>query len=445
MNMKLTSIAAVLGLLFVSVSACQAAEPTAAKASAGWFQWRGPNRDGKSPDTGLLKNWPEGGPKLLWKVPLIGQGFSSVSVGGGLVYVTGRRQAGYPTTLPKAKNVYKRPGNRYYVTAIGMDGKVKWRRDITKCYRGYYSGARSTPTYDGGNIYLETGAGEVLCCDAKTGTTKWSRDIHKDFDGITPSGHRFGRSESVLIIGDLAVVTPGGEKAFMVALNKHTGKTVWKSPKHTAAEHSSPIHVEYKGARLIFNGSHEGLTCLNAENGKILWVRPFGRKVPGRCPTPAFSDGYVFWAVGYGLGGVCMKVSVSDGKVTAKEAWRTKEMDCHHGGYVIHDGHIYGQHRNGWTCLELETGKKKWFVKAIGKGSMCWADGMFYLYSEKEGKAGLATCSPDGLEMKGTVSVEGSDQSWAHPVVFGGRLYLRYDDNLYCFDVKDQSSVISNQ
>jgi len=440
MNMKLTSIAACVGLLFICTSTFRAAEPTGAKASSGWFQWRGPNRDGKSPDKGLLKIWPEGGPKLLWKVPLIGQGFSSVSFGGGLCYTTGRRQAGYPTTLPKAKNVYKRPGNRYYVTAIDMDGKVKWIRDVTKCYRGYYPGTRSTPTYNDEYIYLQTGAGVVVCCDAKTGKTKWLRDIHKEYNGIVPPGHTFGRSESVLIIGDLAVVTPGGEKVFMIAVNKLTGKTVWESGRFAAAEHCSPIHVVYKGMSLIFNGSRKGLVCLNAKTGKILWTRPFGLKTRGNCPTPAFSNGYLYWAVGYGEGGICFKISVSGGKVTARKVWRSKDMDCMSGGYVIHDGYIYGNHRGGYTCLELKTGKKMWEADDLGRGSLCWADGMLYLYGEKEGKANLATCSPKKIEIKGTVSVPGMDPSWAHPVVYGGRLYLRYEDNLFCFDVKRSSN-----
>jgi len=436
MRLKLASVVVCLGLVLVSVLACWAADQTGAKAPVGWFQWRGPNRDGKSPDKGLLKSWPAGGPKRLWKLTGIGQGFSSVSFGGGLLYITGRKQAGYPTTLPKAPHVYKRPGKRYYVTAIDMDGKVKWVRDTTKAYLGYYKGTRGTITYDNGHLYVENGDGEVRCYDAKTGDTKWVRDIKKEFDAIPTEGHGFGRSESVLIVGDLAIVTPGGEKAFMVAFNKITGKTVWKSPKYAAAQHSSPIYVVYKGAELIFNGSRKGLVCLNAKTGKIYWAKPWGQKTRGSCPTPAFSRGYVYWAVGYGEGGICMKVLVSGKKVKATEAWRTKDMDCIVGGYVIHDGYIYGNHRDGYTCLDLKTGEKKWFAEGVGKGSLCWADDMLYLYSEKDGKAGLATCSPKGLEMKGTFNVAGSQQSWAHPVVFGGRLYLRYDDNLYCYDVK---------
>ena len=423
--------------MLASVFACQAAESTGANAPGQWSQWRGPNRDGKSPDTGLLKTWPEGGPKLLWKVPLIGQGFSSVSIGGGLVFTTGRRPEGNPTTLPKVKDVYKLPGNRYYVTAVTLDGKVKWHRDMYKCYRGYYSGTRSTPTYDNGNLYLETGDGVVICCDAQTGKTIWTCDIHKKFKGITPKGHTFGRSESVLIVGDMAIVTPGGEDAFMVALDKKTGKTIWKSPKISAAAHNSPIYTVFKGVPLIINGANMGLVCVHAKTGKIQWTKKFPKKgARVRASTPSVVGNLVYCSVGDGVLGICMKMSASGQRVKAKEAWRTKDMAYIVGGHVVHEGYVYGCNKGGYSCIELKTGKTMWTSVNAKKGSICWADGMLYLYAEKKGKASLATCSPKGLEIKGTVTVPGMSQSWAHPVVAGGRLYLRYNDNLFCFDVK---------
>lgn len=435
MNLKLTSLAVCAGLLLVAARAYAAEQPDAQAASQ-WSQWRGPNRDGKSPDTGLLKSWPEGGPKLLWKLTGVGQGFSSVSMGGGLIYITGRKQVGNPSKLPEAPHIYKRPGKRYYITAVDMDGKVKWVRDTNKAYLGFMKGTRGTVTYDDGNIYVETGLGEVGCFDAQSGKTKWSRDIHKDFKGITPPGHTFGRSESLLIVGDHVIATPGGEDAFMVALDKKTGKTVWKSPKISAAAHTSPIYAVYQGVPIIINGAHKGLVCVHARTGKIQWVREFGKGARGRIPTPVFVDGYVYWAIGYGKGALCMKLSVSGKKVKAKEVYRTKDMDCIVGGYVVKDGYVYGNHKGVYTCLELKTGKKMWEADGVGKGSICYADGMLYLYSERGGKAGLASFSPKGMELKGTVTTEGQGESWAHPVVCGGRLYLRHDDNLYCYDIK---------
>jgi outer membrane protein assembly factor BamB len=186
-------------------------------------------------------------------------------------------------------------------------------------------------------------------------------------------------------------------------------------------------------ATQIVTGTQQGLVAVGGADGKLLWQNPFAAGNTANCPTPAYADGFVFWANGYGAGGVCVRIG-DDGKAT--EAWATKEMDCHHGGYIIDGGLIYGNHKNGYACLELASGQRKWFERAVGKGSLCWADGMLYLFSEHEGQGALATCSPDGLAIKGRVKVEGSGPSWAHPVVIGGRLYLRYDDTLYCFDVK---------
>jgi outer membrane protein assembly factor BamB len=164
----------------------------------------------------------------------------------------------------------------------------------------------------------------------------------------------------------------------------------------------------------------------------VLWTNRFSAGNTANCPTPAYSDGYVFWANGYNKGGICLKLGANG---QASEAWTTADMNCHHGGYVIHNGYVYGNNGNGFACLDLKTGEKKWQERAVGKGSLCWADDMLYLFSER-GQAALATCSPDRLEMKGEVRVEGEGPSWAHPVVIGGRLYLRYDTNLYAYDVK---------
>lgn len=402
------------------LTACRGADPAAASAAAGWPAWRGPNRDGKSADKGLVKTWPEGGPKRLWSLSGIGTGFSSVSIGGGLIYISGHK------------------GRQLYVTAIDMDGKVKWSKGVTPGTRKDPAGSRATATYDGGNLYLEAGTGVVGCYDAKSGQEKWTRKL-SEFGGRAP-GWAF--AESVLIVGDLAVVSPGGT-SFMVALNKATGATVWESEGWGSAHYSSPIHVVYQNVPMIINGARDGLVGVHAKTGKILWSKKFASGNTANCPTPAFSDGYVFWSVGYGKGAICVKLSVSAAAVTATEAWRTKDMVCHHGGFVILDGYIYGNHSKGWTCLELKTGRKQWYESGVGKGSLCYADGMLYVFGEEGGLAGLAELSPTGFKLAGTFSVAGKGPSWAHPVVTGGRLYLRYDDNLYCFDVKDPTKVVA--
>ncbi len=239
-----------------------------------------------------------------------------------------------------------------------------------------------------------------------------------------------------MIYKDLAIFKAGGKNC-IVALNKASGETVWTSSGFEAGpEYGSCLPVTFQNRAMIVTGTNAGIVAVDAKDGHLLWQNDFSARNTANCPTPAYADGYVFWANGYGRGGVCLKLESDGDAITAEVAWTTKDMDCHHGGYVIHEGHIYGNDGGSWACLELTSGQRKWKERAVGKGSLCFADGMFYLFSESGGEAGLAACSPQGLELKGKVKVEGSGPSWAHPVVAGGRLYLRYAKNLYCFDVK---------
>jgi len=413
-------------LSFVCLAACMlmAAVPAMGEVTPStWPQWRGPNRDGKSLDTGLLKAWPEGGPKQLWKVDGLGTGYSTVSIGGGLIYATGLVEL-----TPGEKE-----SGRLFLTAADLTGKIKWRKDLCEAFVGSYRGARATPTYDHGNLYLQSGKGLLGCYDAKTGDKKWTRH-NSEFGGKHAN---WGYTESILILDDLAIVSPGGTNTFMVALNKDTGKTEWQSEPFGQPQYSSPSQVIYKGVPMIITAARKGLIAIDPKTGKTLWTHAFAVGNVANCPDPVFSDGYVFWSVGYGKGCVCVKLSVDGEKVTATEAWQSKDMVCHHGGYVILDGHIYGNHNKGWTCLALKTGEIKWYDEGIGKGSLCYADGMLYLFAEKEGKVALAAATPNAFKLAGTFNIEGTGQSWAHPVVNDGRLYLRYHENLYCFDVKE--------
>jgi outer membrane protein assembly factor BamB len=385
-----------------------------ASADADWPWWRGPNHDGKSPDTGLIKQWPDDGPKLLWQVDFLGKGFSNVAVTGGIVYTTGDVD------------------DQLVVFAFDLEGSLKWKKAVDAAWTQNRPGSRATPTIDDGRLYLLSGHGKIVCLDAKNGEEHWQRST-QDF-GARARG--WGYAESVLILGKLAIVKPGGSQC-IVALDKQTGRTVWTSSGFEAGpEYSSCLPIEFEGHRLICTGTRAGLVCVDADDGRLLWSNDWSANNTANCPTPAYADGYVFWANGYRKGGICMKLRVGGDDVTADVAWTTKDMVCHHGGYVIHEGYIYGNHNRGWSCLKLQSGEVMWNEQAVGKGSLCFADDMLYLFGEDDGRAALATCSPDGLEMKGTVEVAGSGPSWAHPVVIGGRLYLRYANNLYCFDVK---------
>ncbi|MBI3948259.1 MAG: PQQ-like beta-propeller repeat protein [Armatimonadetes bacterium] len=378
-----------------------------------WPDWRGPARDGKSPDRGLLKAWPEGGPKLLWQATGIGSGYSTVTVAGGMVYTSGLAN------------------DELRISAFSMNGEPAWSVPFgPECTNR--PGARSTPVFDEGRLYIVSGTGRIGCFDAKSGARRWSREM-SEFGG---KAHAWGYAESPLIYENLVIVTPGGPSC-IVALDKKTGEQVWASKGVSMPAHyGSCIAATHAGIPMIIAGTGGGILAVSAKDGSLLWQNDFCAKNTANIPTPVYSDGYVFWANGYRKGGICLKLTAANGSVTAEEAWRTTEMDCQIGGYVVLDGGVYGNHRNGWTCLDLKTGEVKWFARGVGKGQMCYADGMLYLFNEMNGTAGLAAFSPDGLEMRGQFQVAGQGTSWAYPVVTGGRLYLRYDDNLYCFDVK---------
>jgi len=436
MSVKLTCFVAYLGLVLVSVPVGLGAEPQGAKVQSGWPQWHGVNRDGKSLDKGLLKSWPAEGPKLLWKLANMGQGYSTVSIGGGLIYTTGRKQAGNPATAPSEKGIVDdRPGKRLFMMAIDMQGKVKWDRNITEAFTGHhvYTGSRATPTYDNGDLCLIGGLGVLGRYDAKTGDTKWQRNIKKDFKTLKM---RWAFTESILIVDDLLIVTPGGEKHFMVALDKKTGKTVWKSGAFGPAHYSSPIYAVHDGVPMIINGGGNGIVGVHAKTGKILWAKEFAKGNMANVPTPSYQDGLVFWAVGYGKGGLCLKLTAKGQKVLAREIWRTNDIRTQYGGWIIHEGHIYGNNMYKWSCVELKTGKTLWIEEGVRKGSIAFADGMLYLYGIDKGQVALAEATTKGLKLVGNFNVAGRGPSRAHPVIADGRLYIRYDDNLYCFDVK---------
>jgi outer membrane protein assembly factor BamB len=419
MNAVSRSWAAPAICMLAALSAC----PVGSEALADdWPQWRGPNRDGKSAETGLLKSWPSGGPKRLWKVTGIGRGYSGPAVAGGRIFITGLA------------------GRKLVIKALDLGGGTLWRKVHGPGWTDEmrYPGSRATPTVDGERVYLFSGKGLVSCYRVKDGSRLWSVDVTKAFGGDYP---QWGYAESVLVHGDLAVVSPGGRNC-IVALDKTSGRAVWKSRGlNDPVHYSSCIAFEFNGARLIANLTGKGLVCVNAADGRFLWRNDRAAGRVAVCPTPVYSDGYVFAASGYNNGGVCQRLSLRGRQLFAEEAWQTRDMDCHHGGYVVVDGHIYGNHKNGWNCLELKTGRKKWSAIGVGKGSVCYADGMLYTFAERRGRIGLVPASPERFSLVSEFSVAGSGPSWAHPVIAGGRLYLRYGDNLYAFDVRAGSSL----
>ncbi len=379
-----------------------------------WPQWRGANRDGRSAETGLLKQWPEGGPKLLWSVKGIGVGYASVSVKDGMVYTTG--MVGKTGTL----------------FAFDTDGKKKFAKTYGPEWTKNFPGSRSTPTIDDALAYVVSGYGNVVCFDAKSGARKWSVDALKKFRGRNIS---WGISESPLIVGDKLIVTPGGKDASVVALDKKTGKTIWTSKGLSATSaYCSPLEVQLSGGRMIVQMLSGLVVGLDAATGKTLWTYRYKQRVCAN--TPIWVDGSVFVTSGYGKGAELIRVS---GKA-AERVWSEKTMDCHHGGAVLVDGYIYAtSHRNGrgkWVCLDARTGKVMWTDSGVGKGSVIYADGMLYCYGEN-GEMGLVKPSPKGFQLVSGFRIsQGSGKHWAHPAVANGRLYIRHGDVLMCYDIK---------
>jgi outer membrane protein assembly factor BamB len=379
-----------------------------------WPGFLGPNRDGLSPDTGLLKAWPDTGPPLLWEVNNLGGGWSSVAVADGCLYTTGNA------------------GEKQMLICLDLNGRDKWRVEQgPKCRHGKYDGARSTPTVDGDRIYVTGGNGLVSCHRADDGRTIWQRDMKSELRGSV-GGWLY--SESVLILDNLAIVTPGGNNA-IVALDKMTGREVWKSDVNAKAGYSSCIAITEGGSTIVVNGSQSGLLVVDAKNGGGIYTHEFAVNNTANCPTPAYEDGHLFWSVGYGKGGVCLKVHQRGGRWSFEEIWRTRDLNCHPGNYVVADGSVYGKGRRGLTCIDLETGQTKWSER-IGAGQVCWADGMLYSFADSGGRISLVAPSAESANAVGTFEVAGQGSSWSHPVVIGGRLYLRYDTNLYCYNVR---------
>jgi len=387
--------------------------------AADWPQFRGPTRDGQSTETGLLKSWPEGGPKLLWSAKDVGEGYAQPVVAGGTVYVAGMTdKAGY-------------------LSAFALDGKRQWKKTYGPEYTGRYPGARSIPTVHDGRVYVTSGLGVLNCMDAKTGEVKWAVDIFKRFGGRNV---RWGFAESSLIDGDRIICTPCGAEATMAALDRKTGKTVWKSEAlGDRSGYCSPLLIRRGKTRLIVTMTAVNIIGVNADDGKVLWKVSYRSRYGNHPCTPIYSKGMLYCTSGYGKGGVMLELS-ADG-TSAKQKWAEVKPDCHHGNMVLIDGYLYGTgHANGgkWVCLELASGKVIYETAGTGKGSPAVADGLMYCYTEP-GTVALVrpTPKPDGFQVVSSFKItQGRGMHWAHPTIAGGRLYIRHGDAVMAYDIK---------
>ena len=410
--MKALNISIVLALTLAPLAFAAAA------SAADSPQFRGPNRDGKYNETGLLKTWPEAGPPVVWVAHGLGKGYSTVSVVGGKLYV-----AGMSDDLTGNLFVLNTDGKIEKTLPYGKD------TDIVQA-----PGPRSTPTIDGERAYLTSGPGVVYCLDAAAGKKLWEANILERFGGKNAQWHL---AESLLIDGDRLICTPGGS-AGVAALNKMTGETIWTTEGlNDVASYCSPVIVNHNGRRLLLTETSKFVVGVDADTGKLLWTYPHETKFDIHAVTPIYNAGLVYFTGGYGSGGGALALSPDASSVTLK--WEDKTLDSQHHGVVLVDGRLYGcGHNNGGlTCLEMATGKVMWTTKDIQGGAVVYADGMLYVYEgPKAGVVSLVKPAPTGFERTGNFEVkEGTDNHWAHPVVSNGRLYIRHGEALIAYDV----------
>ncbi len=391
-------------------------------AGGDWPQWRGPDRTDVSPETGLLKEWPAGGPKRIWLYKNAGNGYSGPAILNGKLFTMGTRD-----------------GAEIMVALNASTGEELWTASIgpmVKFDRG--GGPRGTPTVDGERIYGLGGQGSLVCASAADGKVIW-RVAMADLGGKTPG---WGYSESVLVDGDKVVCTPGGSKGAIAALDKATGKLIWQSKELTdPAHYASIIIAEHNGTRQYVQLTEQHVVGVSANDGKLLWKSPF----PGRVavvPTPIFHDDCVYVTAGYNAGCKLVQLGAND---QVSDVYENKEMVNHHGGVVRVGDYLYGySERGGWLCQEFKTGKQIWSEKnALGKGAVSCADGMLYCLDESSGTVALVEASPSGWKERGrfkldpqTTIRDSQGRIWTHPVISNGRLFLRDQDLISCYDLK---------
>lgn len=424
--------AAALVLLALAVSLTPRSQ-----ASPEWPQWRGPARDGKSPETGLLGAWPEDGPPLAWRAEGLGLGYASLSIAGGRIFTLGDL------------------GDGQYVIAVDQgDGRHLWRTRIGPTWGDEHLGPRATPTVSGRRVYATSTEGVVVSLDAATGEVRWRRDLPAEYGGKvmkTTAGQDWKWSESPLVDGDRVVVTPGVRGAALVAFDKESGEEIWRSAIPELGDHgadgagySSAVISEGAGVRQYVQLLGRGLVGVEAATGRFLWGYNGLANEVANIPTPIASGDYVFAANGYGAGAVLLELVRRGDGVAAREVYvlGPDVLENHHGGLVLHDGYVYagtGQSRGRPVCVELATGHVAWgpaSTRGRRSAAITYADGRLY-FRYQDGWMILVEATPTGYHEQGSFRIPGArKESWPLPVIAGGRLYLREQGSLYTYDLR---------
>lgn len=412
---KNAAMTALLAALLVGVCPLSAAETG---TGAGWPEFHGPNRDNLSPEQGLLKRWPQGGPRMIWKYSECGEGYSGVAIADGMIFTGGDFD------------------DEEMLIALSIRGKLLWRAANGKSWRGASPGSRTTPTYDHGVLYQMNPTGRLSAYQAKSGKPIWSVDLQAEF------GTRYGTwamAENLVVDGDKVFCLPGGSRGAVVALDKRTGKTIWGNTEvNEGAAYCSPVVATYQGIRQMITMTQKSAVSIDVRTGELLWSYPHGR-YGQNTTTPLFHDGHVLVTCGHSAGGTLLKINPDLRGVT--RVWHKREFDNCHGGVVLVGGNFYGcgcrLGGKGFYCVDFLTGETKQYDRALGKVSITYADGMLYCLSDK-GRMSLLAITPEGFRVVSQFNLPKLDGllPLSHPVICGQRLYVRHDQQLYVYDVK---------
>jgi outer membrane protein assembly factor BamB len=407
-----TSVRCVFGAIVASILLSLPAT-VSNRAPDDWPQWRGPNRDGRSGETGLLKAWPQGGPPLAWSAKGAGEGYSSFAVSQGRIYTLGARDEA-----------------EFVMAFDAASGKKLWERQHGRRFsndRG--DGPRATPSIEGDRVYAFGASGDLSVLNAATGEPFWSINLLKQFSG---SNIQWGLSESPLVLNDRILVNAGGT---IVALRKTDGSAIWKTRGDNAGYSSAVAQKVGSVNQAIFFTSARAVG-VDIENGRQLWS--YGQVANGvaNIATPIVRGNHVFLSSDYGTGSALLEMTASGNSVRAREVYFTRQMKNHHATSVLVGDHLYGFDSAILTALKFDTGEVAWQNRSVGKGSLVFADERLYLFSEN-GVVGLAEASPTGYREHGRFEIRsGRLPTWSHPVVSGGKLFLRDQDNLFAYDVR---------
>jgi outer membrane protein assembly factor BamB len=431
--MLVNRIAAATAFAMAAVVSCGIVSAADDSSQQGpWPGWRGKDRTNVSTEKGLLKEWPKGGPKLVWTFDAAGFGYGDVAIVGSDMYLLGKDDDGE------------------FIKKLSTDGKEVKKAKLddgrNKYATGWGGGPRSTPVVDGDLVFAMSSDGRVSCYDRNTLAEKWTKSLADDFGSKTPRLW-WGYSESPLVDGEKVVVTPGGKNC-VVALNKNTGETVWTSTGiEDGQQYASIMPMTVDGKRMYVTQTDKHLIGVDAENGKLLWK--FGEIVRKTAviPTPIISGNRAYATAAYDAGCECVEIEKTTDGFTANKVYVNQNMMNHHGGVILLDGHIYGcSGNNAWVCQKFSDGSAAWKHQSrdAGKGSIAYADGRFYCFEEKPGGSCiLIEASPEAWKEHGRLKLpknssleRGRGAVWSHPVIADGKLYLRDLDLLYCFDVK---------